>query len=194
MGIAAPPTRRSRWRRARFVVIRAIRGVLHLSDTPHRIAIGSAAGLFVMPLPIPGQVLLGPLLARVVGGNLVASIPWTWVNNPFTVLFFIYGQYRLGLLFVDGGGEDLSFAAVADLVERLRAMPWRDALSQGFEVLGDVFVPLAVGIAVVGVAFAVLGYLLVYRLVVVAQRKKKARYARWRHSGPSDGRGVDTPA
>ena len=39
---------------------------------------------------------------------------------------------------------------------------------------------------------AVPGYLLAYRLVVAAQRKKKARYAQWRRSGPSDGRGVDT--
>jgi len=191
MGIPAPATQRSRWYRARFVVVRAIRGVLHLSDTPHRIAIGSAAGLFVMPLPIPGQVLLGPLLARLIGGNLVASIPWTWVNNPFTVLFFVYGQYRLGLLFVSGVGEVLSFAALGALIDRLQAMPWRDALSRGVEVLGEVLAPLAVGTAVAGVLFALLGYVLIFRLVVVVQRKKKARYAQWR-SGPSDGRGVDT--
>lgn len=185
MGIAAPPTRRSRWRRARFVVVRAIRGVLHLSDTPHRIAIGSAAGLFVMPLPIPGQVLLGPLLARLIGGNLVASIPWTWLNNPFTVLFFIYGQYRLGLLLVSGVGEVMSFHALGALIDRLQAMPWREAFSHGVDVLGDVLAPLAVGTAVASVAFALLGYVLVYRLVVVAQRKKKTRYAQWQRSGSS---------
>ena len=192
MGIAAPPTRRSRWRRMRFVIARAIRGVLHLSDTPHRIAIGSAAGLFVMPLPIPGQVILGPLLARLVGGNLVASIPWTWVNNPFTVLFFVYGQYRLGLLFVSGVGEVMSFDALGALIDRLHAMPWREAFSHGVEVLGDVLAPLAVGTAVAGVLFAVLGYLLIYRLVVVGQRKKKNRYAQWQRSGPAAERGVDT--
>src|SRR5688572_21661006 len=158
MGIAAPPTKRSRWRRARFVVVRALRGILHLSDTPHRIAIGSASGLFVMPLPIPGQVILGPLLARLVRGNLLASIPWTWVNNPFTVLFFMYGQYRLGLLFISGSGEVLSFSALGALIDRLQAMPWREALSQGAEALGDVLAPLAVGTAVAAVLFAVPGY------------------------------------
>lgn len=191
MGITAPPTRRPWWRRWKFVCVRAIRGVLHLSDTPHRVAIGSAAGLFVMPLPIPGQVILGPVLAKLVGGNLVASIPWTWVNNPFTVLFFIYSQYRLGLLFVSGVGEVMSFQALGSLIERLQTMPWRDALSHGVEVLGDVLAPLAVGTVVAAVLYAVPGYLLIYRLVVVAQRKKKARYAQWR-SGPSDGDGVDT--
>ena len=174
------------------MVVRALRSVLHLSDSPHRIAIGSAAGLFVMPLPIPGQVILGPVLARLVRGNLVASIPWTWVNNPFTVLFFIYGQYRLGLLFVSGMGEEMSFTALGALIDRLQAMPWRDALSQGMDVISDVLAPLAVGTAVAGVVFALVGYLLIYRLVVVAQAKKKTRYAQWRRSGPSDGRGVDT--
>ncbi|HEX3135937.1 MAG TPA: DUF2062 domain-containing protein [Planctomycetota bacterium] len=193
MGIAAPPTKRSWWRRARFALVRAMRSVIHLTDTPHRIAMGSAAGLVVMPLPLPGQMLLGPLLARMVGGNVVASIPWTWLNNPFTVLFFIYGQYRLGLLFVDGGGQELSFAAVGDLMSRLQEMPWREALAHGVEVLGDVIVPLAVGSAVASALFAVFGYVLVRHLVVVAQGKKKTRYAQWRRSGPSDGRGVDTP-
>lgn len=193
MAITAPPTRRSWWYRARFVCVRAIRRVLHLSDTPHRIAIGSAAGLFVMPLPIPGQVVLGPVLAKLVRGNVIASIPWTWVNNPFTVLFFIYGQYRLGLLFVSGTGETLSFAALGELFKRLQDLPWSTALSEGLEVIGDILLPLAVGTALAGVALAVLGYLLIFRLVVLAQRKKQARYARWRRSGPSDGRGVDTP-
>jgi len=193
MIIIAPPTKCSRWRRARFVCVRALHGVLHLSDTPHRIAMGSAAGLFVMPLPIPGQVILGPVLARLVGGNLVASIPWTWVNNPFTVLFFTYGQYRLGLLFVSGVGEVMSFRALGELINRLQAMPWRDAFTHGVGALGDVLAPLAVGTVVAALVFAALGYALVFHLVVVAQRKKKARYAQWRRSGPSDERGVGTP-
>lgn len=146
-----------------------------------------------MPLPIPGQVILGPVLARLCGGNLVASIPWTWVNNPFTVLFFIYGQYRLGLLFVRGSGDSLSFADLGRLFKRLQDMSWSRALGEGLEVLGDILAPLAVGTGLAGVIFAIVGYVLTYRLVVVVQRKKKARYAQWRRSGPSDGRGVDTP-
>ena len=194
MGIAAPSTRKPWWRRWRFVCARAMRSVLHLSDTPHRIAMGSAAGLFVMPLPIPGQFVLGPVLAKLVRGNVVASIPWTWVNNPFTVLFFIYGQYRLGLLFIPGVGETLSFAALGDLFKRLQDMSWSAALGEGLDVIGDILLPLAVGTGIAAVLFAIPGYLLVIRLVVVVQRRRQARYAQWRRSGPSGGRGVDTPA
>jgi uncharacterized protein (DUF2062 family) len=158
MGIAAPKTRKSWWRRARFATMRAIRGVLLLTDTPHRIAMGSAAGLFVMPLPLPGQFVIGPLLARLCGGNLVASIPWTWVNNPFTFLFFNYAQYRLGLLVLPGEREPLSFAGLATLFDDFQRLPWSEALSRGAEVLGEILWPLALGSIVAALAVAVLGY------------------------------------
>lgn len=190
MGITAPATRRTWIRRARFVTVRALRGVLHLSDSPHRIAIGSAAGLFIMPLPIPGQMLLGPLMARLLGGNLVASIPWTWLNNPFTVLFFIYGQYRIGVLMVPGSGEVLSFAGLAELVDRFNHLPWGEALTRGLVALSGILWPLALGTLIVALASACLGYVVIKRLVVIAQARKKARHAVWRRGGSSDDSGV----
>ena len=193
MGINAPPTRRPWWRRWRFLCTRAIRDVLHLSDTPHRIAIGSSAGLFVMPLPLPGQFVLGPLLARLLRGNVLASIPWTWVNNPFTFLFFNYAQYRLGFVLLPSEREPLSFDALSELFTRFQHLPWSAAMSQGVEVLGDILLPLVIGSLMVAMLCAGLGYPLVRALVTQAQRNKKTRYAQWRRSGPSDGRGVDTP-
>ncbi len=192
MGIAAPKTQRSWWRRLCFVTTRAVRGVLLLTDTPHRIAVGSAAGLFVMPLPLPGQFVLGPLLARLCGGNVVASIPWTWVNNPFTFLFFNYAQYRLGLLLLPSEREPLSFAGLAALLDNFQRLPWGEALSRGAEVLGDILVPLALGSLAAALAFAVLGYVAIQALVVRAQARKKARHAVWRRGGRSSDRGVDT--
>lgn len=194
MGIAAPTTRKPWWRKARFATTRAIRGVLMLTDSPHRIAMGSAAGLFVMPLPVPGQFVLGPLLARAFGGNLVASIPWTWVNNPFTFLFFNYAQYRLGLLLLPAEGDPLSFAGLAKLFENFQRLPWGEALSRGVEVLGDIVVQLVLGSFLVAAVAAVLGYIAIHALVVRVQVRKKARHAVWRRGGPSSGRGVDTSA
>ncbi len=185
MSIIAPTTKKSWLRRARFALVRALRSVLHLSDTPHRIALGSAAGLFVMPLPLPGQFVLGPLLARLLGGNMVASIPWTWVNNPFTVLFFIYGQYRLGLWFVSGSGEVLSFAGLSELVARFNSLPWSEALHHGAEVFGGILWPLALGSLIAAVVGAVGGYGVIRWLVMRAQVCKKNRHAIWQ-------RGVNT--
>jgi uncharacterized protein len=179
------------------MLVRALRGVLYLSDTPHRIAMGCAAGLFVMPLPLPGQMVLGPMLARLLGGNMFASIPWTWVNNPFTVLFFIYGQYRLGLWFVPGHGEVLSFAGLAELVERFNHLPWSEALHHGVEVFGGILLPLALGSVIAALVGAVGGYFFIRRLVIRAQMRKKIRHAVWQRGGTSilggdNGVGADT--
>ena len=181
--MVAPTTKKSCIRRTRFVLVRALRSVLYLSDTPHRIAMGCAAGLFVMPLPLPGQMVLGPMLARLLGGNMVASIPWTWANNPFTVLFFIYGQYRLGLWFIPGHGEVLSFAGLTELVERFNHLPWREALHQGIEVFGGILLPLALGSLMAALAGAVGGYFIIRRVVVRAQVRKKNRHAVWQRGG-----------
>jgi uncharacterized protein (DUF2062 family) len=190
MTIPAPATTKSRWRQVWFVAARGVRRLLHLSDTPHRIALGSAAGLFVMPLPIPGQMLLGPLLAKLVRGNVLASIPWTWVNNPFTVLFFLYGQYRLGLLVTPGQGTPVSFGRLDELVDQFQHLPWREAMDKGTVMLGEVLVPLAVGTVLGAVVAAVVGYLAIRRLVDLAQRRKRARHATWRRDEPSGGAGV----
>lgn len=183
--MVAPTTKKSWLRRARFLLVRALRGVLYLSDTPHRIAMGCAAGLFVMPMPLPGQMVLGPMLARLLGGNMVASIPWTWANNPFTVLFFIYGQYRLGLWFVPGRGEVLSFAGLAELVERFNRLPWSEALHDGLEVFGGILLPLAMGSLIAALAGAVSGYFIIRRVVIRAQIRKKNRHAVWQRDDTS---------
>ena len=192
MNMTAPKTKKSWISRARFRVVRALREVLSLSDTPHRIALGSAAGLLVMPLPLPGQVLLGPLLARIFGGNVVASIPWTWVNNPFTVLFFIYGQYRLGLLFVQGQAEVLSFAGLAELVERFNRLPWGEALHHGLEVFGGILWPLTLGSLIAAVVGALGGYVVIRWLVMRAQVRKKNRQLTWQRGGSCDKFGAST--
>lgn len=185
MSTVAPTTKKSWIRRVRFLWVRALRGVLSLSDTPHRIAMGSAAGLLVMPLPLPGQMILGPILARLLGGNMVASIPWTWANNPFTVLFFVYGQYRLGLWFVPGHGEVLSFAGLAEMVERFNRLPWGEALDHGLEVFRGILWPLALGSLIAAVVGALGGYVLIRWLVMRAQIRKKNRHAAWQRGGSS---------
>ena len=192
MNMTAPKTKKSWISRARFMVVRALREVLSLSDTPHRIALGSAAGLLIMPLPLPGQMVLGPLLARIFGGNMVASIPWTWVNNPFTVLFFIYGQYRLGLLFVPGQAEVLSFAGLAELVERFNRLPWGEALHHGLEVFEGILWPLTLGSLIVAVVSGLCGYVVIRWLVMRAQVRKKSRQVAWQRGGSCDKFDVST--
>lgn len=80
----APKTSKGRWRQFVHVLVKTVRGALLLQDTPHRIAVGCACGIFVSPLPTLGQTFIGMILAKLLGGNVIASLPWSWITNPFT--------------------------------------------------------------------------------------------------------------
>ncbi len=176
----APPTTKSWWRRLWAVTLRALRGVVFLEDTPHRIALGSAAGILSSALPIFGQTFLAMILARLLRANVIASIPWSWISNPFTTLPMWYGGYRLGLWLIPGQQDVLSYADLTILAERFNHTNWSDGLGAMLAVLGNILAPLWLGCTALGLVMAVPGYLLVHDAVVRLQRRREERQAAWR--------------
>jgi uncharacterized protein (DUF2062 family) len=183
----APPTTKSWWRRLWTVTLLALRGVVFLEDTPRRIALGSAAGILSSALPIFGQTFLGMILARMLRANVIASIPWSWLSNPFTTLPMWYGGYRLGLWLIPGQQDVLSYADLQTLAERFNHTNWSDGLGAMLGVLGDILAPLWLGCTAMGLVMAVPGYLLVQDAVVRLQRRRTERQAAWRRPPPADG-------
>ena len=54
--------------------------VLHVDDTPHRIALGVAVGIFVTWTPTIGlQMLLCILISALVGANKFVGLPFVWL-------------------------------------------------------------------------------------------------------------------
>jgi uncharacterized protein (DUF2062 family) len=180
MPITAPPTSKSRWRRLWVVTIRAVRGVVFLEDTPARIALGSAAGILSSALPTFGQTFIGMILARVVRGNVVASIPWSWLSNPLTTLPMWYGGYRIGVWLIPGQQDVLTYADVKALLFRFEHTTWSDGLGTMLGVLGDILAPLWLGCTALGLLLAVPGYFIVHAAVVRWQARRDARMATWR--------------
>jgi uncharacterized protein len=73
--------------------------VLHVTDTPHRIAMGVAVGVFVAfgLAPFLGTHIVAALvLAAIFGGNKIAALASMWVHNPITMWPIIFGEYELG--------------------------------------------------------------------------------------------------
>jgi uncharacterized protein (DUF2062 family) len=175
-----PKTTKSRYRQFIHGVMKTIRAALLLQDTPHRIALGVACGVFCSPLPILGQMVLGMILARVFGGNVVASLPWTWISNPFTTPLIWYGSYRLGRLITPGDWPIVSFQRINDIVSKFSDLSFTDGFATGYAVIVEIFVPLLIGTIIVGVISAVLSYLIVFRWVVLLQARRTARFAIWR--------------
>jgi uncharacterized protein len=178
----APKTTKGRWRRFVHGLVRTLRGALLLQDTPHRIAIGCACGIFVSPLPTLGQTFIGMILAKLLGGNVIASLPWSWISNPFTTVPIFYGCYRVGMLITPGEWKLVSFERVREIVDKFNHLSMADGFATGYAVVVDIFVPMLVGAILVGGIAAVLGYLLIVRAVAVMQERRRQRLSHWQRA------------
>ena len=85
--------RRSWARSTRYVVHR----VRRLSATPHAVALGFAAGVFVSATPFAGfHMVLSATVAWIIGGSIVAALLGTFIGNPLTYPLFWVGSYEVG--------------------------------------------------------------------------------------------------
>lgn len=69
-----------------------------LPDTPHRIALGFACGVFVCFTPFFGlHIFLAIFLAYIIRGNILATLCGTFFGNPLTFPIIATVSYRFGL-------------------------------------------------------------------------------------------------
>lgn len=71
--------------------------ILHANDSPHRIALGIALGLFLAWTPLYGfHILMALGLSILLRANKFAALTSVWVCNPFTIIPIYYPNYLLG--------------------------------------------------------------------------------------------------
>ena len=64
-----------------------IKQLLHTKDTPHRLALAFAAGVFIGMSPLLGlHTVLGIALAWTCGLNRIATLTGVFVTNPWTIV------------------------------------------------------------------------------------------------------------
>jgi uncharacterized protein (DUF2062 family) len=93
------------WRRFQQIVFH---NVLHLDDTPHRIAWGVFIGTMVAFTPTLGlQIIFYLLVATLLGANKISGIPILFVSNPFTAVPLYYATWSVGatVLHPEDGGR-----------------------------------------------------------------------------------------
>jgi uncharacterized protein (DUF2062 family) len=153
--------RRSWSRSTRYIVHR----VRRLSATPHAVALGFAAGVFVSATPFIGfHMVLAALTAWIIGGSIVAAILGTFVGNPLTYAFFWIATFEVGSLMLGGSAKDL-----------------RLDLSEGVfqtDQIWPLLKPMTLGAIPVGLALAALSYVLVRPAVNAYQHRRRALIAR----------------
>lgn len=85
---------RDLWRRLQQIVIH---NILHLDDTPHRIAWGVFLGAMVAFTPTLGfQIVIYLAAAALFGANKVSGIPILFISNPFTAVPLYYATWSIG--------------------------------------------------------------------------------------------------
>jgi uncharacterized protein (DUF2062 family) len=139
--------------------------VLRLSGSPHAIALGFACGVFASWTPFMGfHIALSAAIAFIIGGNFVAAGLGTVVGNPLTFPFIWWSSLELGkrLLHVDAGHVRL-----ANLADQLAHAP--------FSALLPIIKPMTAGAIPLGLASAIVAYVIVATAVGAYQRSRQNR-------------------
>lgn len=120
------------------------------------VAGGVAVGLFagLVPGSNPVQFTAAALLAVAFRVNLPIAVAVTLYSNPFTVVPLYYVAYRLGQLALLQGGDGLPEGALS-----LQGKGLTEWLPAVLEWLGSIGKPLAVGLPLLALLLALVGYL-----------------------------------
>ncbi len=175
----------SRWfvgkRLKRFLV----HNVLHVDDTPHRIALGVAIAIFVTWTPTIGfQMLLTIALAWLLGANKVVGVPFVWISNPVTYVPIYLPNYYVGRWILGSKVPPPNFGRVL-----LVSGGWLETVSTWWSATWHAALPLWLGSVLVGLVVSVPTYFATYRAVVVYRRKLldfQIRRLERQHGQPDD--------
>jgi uncharacterized protein (DUF2062 family) len=123
----------------------------------HGAAKAFAIGLYCAMLPIPGQMFIAVAMAIIFTANIPLSFALIFITNPLTMPAIFYGAYKLGAWLMGAHPIEVEFEA---------SWTW---FTQSLE---EIWVPLVIGSQVLGVMFALLGYLLIETLWRAAIRRQ----------------------
>ncbi|MEM0935645.1 MAG: DUF2062 domain-containing protein [Pseudomonadota bacterium] len=188
---------RGGWGRAAQYVKHRLR---RIPDSPHRIGRGIWAGVFVSFTPLYGlHFIASALLAKLMGGNIVAALLATFFGNPITFPIIAAFSLRLGNWILDGeftaAGEGKlgeTFAnAFQELWHNTKALFTADiAHWEGLAAFyHDVFFPYFVGGIAPGLLVATAVYFAALPVITAYQNRRrgrlKARLDKLRNAAPA---------
>lgn|GEM_PF-576055 len=177
------PSEERLWQRLRRPIIEKI---LHLDDTPHRIALGVFLGFVVGWTPLMGaQIVLYLAAAYLFRANRASGLPPVLLTNPITAVPIYMLNWRIGQWLLNPGGiseaaREKKAAALTAFVEKFSisevftASFW-DRFADAFGTFGQ---ELFFGCLVVGGVCGLLGYIATYYGVVAYRRRRATKQAR----------------
>jgi uncharacterized protein (DUF2062 family) len=159
--------------------------ILHIDDSPQKIALGLAIGLFVAWTPLLGlHILIVIALSMLLRANKFASLVSVWVSNVFTFAIIYYPSYLVGNIICDifPRHKALSDEEVSALFNKLFSpgniltgfftkQYWSDFVSLS-KTIGP---ELWLGCFLVGGFVAVVSYIICYKVIMSHRAKNPHR-------------------
>ena len=150
----------------RFFIYR----VLHVDDTPHRIALGLAIGIFITWTPTMGlQMILTIMVASLMRANKFVGVPFVWISNPVTAVPLYGFNYLVGTWVLPGDYPVSKFTESLSKAVFIGG-GWMDKIGAWWEATIDFFLPLWIGSIMVALILAVPTYV-VTRWAIMKYRK-----------------------
>jgi uncharacterized protein (DUF2062 family) len=137
----------------------------------HSVSGGVAIGLFTGLIPGPLQMIGATLLAVLFRVNLPVAVVTTLYTNPFTIVPLYALAYELGV-FVTGHHNGQSPVNLS-----LPEMTWVNWLTVMLDWIVSLGKPIAVGLPLLALSFAIVGYFgvrILWRAIVVWEWRKRA--------------------
>ena len=148
-------------RSVRYIVKR----VMRVKASPHKIAIGCAAGVFASITPLVGvQMVMAGAIALILRGSVVAAMLATFLGNPLSWPIIWGATYALGTAMIGHPG-----AAEAA------------ALIHGNDPILPVLVAMFVGSIPIGLVSAAVSYGVVARAMTAAQAQPATQLGAFKH-------------
>ncbi len=156
-------------RSLRYRILRLLR----IQSSPHRIALGSALGVFAVFTPFLGfQMTLAALLALALRGSVLASAVSSFAGNPLTYPIIWISTFTVGNVFLDSSAsaEISKFSDGAEALGRSIREASADGVASAVEGLWPILKPMALGALPLGGLTALLTYIAVRQLAESRKR------------------------
>ncbi len=154
--------------------------ILHVNDSPNRIAMGVAIGLFVGWTPLIGlHTLIVLSLAVVMRVNKSVALVCVWVTNIFTAMPIYYFNYLIGryLFGTKGGEQELIRREISGLLKNILSLSdigaflYRaDFWDKFWKLIVNIRAELWLGSLIVGTIVSVIAYFAFYYLITWYQK------------------------
>ncbi|CAK7011069.1 MAG: hypothetical protein DELT_02086 [Desulfovibrio sp.] len=136
--------------------------LVRIQASPHNIAIGLAAGVFIGLLPVlPFQTVLAVALAFIVRGSKIAAALGTWISNPLNWIPLYMTCYYVGKAVVPFDVPPFN--------------PSQIEMTQMIEMGWKFFAVMMIGGFVIATPIAVVSYFVAFKGVQTYRARRKAK-------------------